>query len=270
MGDQPLVTAPVRQMLVDSVYEALKELVMDQRIPPGGRINIDRLARELKVSPTPVRESLARLESEGLVTKQPHRGYSTTPLLDAASFDQLYALRLLLEPYAAAKAATQPGREHVRGLEQVTEAMRRALRDATTGQTYKEFRAFAAWDARFHETIAVASKNMFVRDAIVRLRAHLHLYRLYAHVGTVAETLTEHARILDAIRRQNPAQAAAAMRRHIARSQARQRRGLARLHKRGVSDTAGGGPERAAASGADRSNTRTATAKAGLPVHAGR
>ena len=51
---------PSRQTLSDSVYEAVTELVMDQHIEAGARVNIDLVARQLNVSPTPVREALAR------------------------------------------------------------------------------------------------------------------------------------------------------------------------------------------------------------------
>src|SRR5437764_3358648 len=94
-----------REILADGVYEAIKSLIMDQRIEPGAKINMDSLARELQVSPTPVREALARLESDGLVTKRPLAGYTAASLLDAAGVDELFELRLLLEPAAARWAA---------------------------------------------------------------------------------------------------------------------------------------------------------------------
>ena len=70
-----------RQMLADDVYEAIKTMLMDHVIRPGARISIDGLAREFQVSSTPVREALARLESEGLALKEPLKGYRATPLL---------------------------------------------------------------------------------------------------------------------------------------------------------------------------------------------
>ena len=106
MDDQGLVLKlPARQMLAGEVYEYIKTQLMDQQIQPGVRINIDKLARQLQISQTPIREALARLEAEGLVTKEPLRGYSSTPLLDPSSFQQLYEMRLLIEPAAARKAA---------------------------------------------------------------------------------------------------------------------------------------------------------------------
>ena len=105
---------PRRQVLTDGVHEAIKALIMDQTIEPGARVSIDGLARRLGVSPTPVREALARLESAELVVKEPLRGYRTTPLLNRAELDDLYQFRLLIEPWAAARAAERldVGRGH--------------------------------------------------------------------------------------------------------------------------------------------------------------
>ena len=115
---------PPRQILADGVYDTIKGLLMDQSITPESRINIDKLARELQVSPTPVREALARLESEGLVTKEALRGYSAAPLLTRSSFIQLFELRLLLEPVIARKAAALLTEEDLLTLEQLVRDMR--------------------------------------------------------------------------------------------------------------------------------------------------
>ena len=84
---------------MDGAYEGLKELILDQRMAPGEHLNIDALAPRMGISQTPIREALARLEAEGLVVKTPPRGrYLVAPMLDAAAFDHLYEVRLLLEP----------------------------------------------------------------------------------------------------------------------------------------------------------------------------
>ena len=84
---------PTRRVLADDVYEQIRALIMSDGIAPGARVNIDELARQLDVSPTPVREALARLESEELVSRLPLRGYSVTDLLNRKQVDDLYALR---------------------------------------------------------------------------------------------------------------------------------------------------------------------------------
>lgn len=147
-----------RMVLSDEVYELVKELLLDQRLLPGERLNIDQLARVLQVSATPLREALVRIEPEGLVVKTPLRGYMVTPVLDPASFEQLYDLRLLLEPEAARLAAA-----HITGKQlAVLDDAAVAMREAETGPTYRAFRSFAAADARFHGAIASASGNRYL------------------------------------------------------------------------------------------------------------
>ena len=63
---------PQRTVLADDVYEIIRESLISQRIAPGSRLNLDELARKLHVSNTPVRQALARLESDCLVTKEPY------------------------------------------------------------------------------------------------------------------------------------------------------------------------------------------------------
>ena len=93
-----------RSTLGEDVYETLTALVMQHTLAPGDRLNIDALARELEVSPTPVREALARLESDGLVRKRPLAGYTATPLLTRQEFEELFDMRLVLEPATARRA----------------------------------------------------------------------------------------------------------------------------------------------------------------------
>jgi DNA-binding GntR family transcriptional regulator len=217
------IATPQRQILADSVYEVIKEFLLEHHIGPGARISIDQLARQLDVSPTPVREALARLEAEGLAVKEPLRGYRATRLLDEPAFEQLFELRLLLEPFAARKAARTMTAHALAALEQATAEMK----DAIGAQ--REVRVFAAADGRFHETIAAASGNELLCDVLTRLRPHLHLYRLYFHIGIADETVPEHAAIVAALRARDATRAEKTMAEHIKRSRERQRCGFAAL-----------------------------------------
>jgi len=187
-----------RQILSDSVYEAVKELVMDQHIEPGARVNIDQLARDLRVSPTPVREALARLEMDALVIKEPLRGYSNRQLVTALH-REIDAMQKTIDGLRPEKP-----------------------------RRYRDYREFAWEDARFHEAIAVASGNELLGETLSRLRSHLHLYRLYYATGIGPETVAEHEAIVTAIAAHQPEAAAAAMAEHIKRSQGRQRHAFER------------------------------------------
>lgn len=213
---------PARRALADDVYDAVQGLLMDQVIPPGERVSIDGIARRLDVSQTPVREALARLESEGLVFKQALRGYTAAPVLDGEGVRQLFEMRQLLEPTATRLAAERIGDAAVAGLDSLLVEMHRSGEATDDGDDrFQDYKDFMHHDAEFHRLIAEQSGNRLLADAIVRLRAHVHNYRVYFRHGVAGETSDEHEAILDALRRRDPAAGEAAMRDHIARSHQR-------------------------------------------------
>jgi DNA-binding GntR family transcriptional regulator len=204
-----------RSTLGDDVYETLRSAVLEHTLKPGDRVNIDALARELEVSPTPVREALARLESEGLLRKRPLAGYTVSPLLTRREFDDMFDMRLLLECAAARWAASRA--TEAQRLELVTEA----ARTVSGGDDKQWHAAFTALDARLHDLVAEASASPLLRDSITRLHAHLHLHRRYFPYAQTAVTNTEHQDIAAAIRAADPDAAEAAMRLHLTRARER-------------------------------------------------
>ncbi|MEV5707226.1 GntR family transcriptional regulator [Actinoallomurus sp. NPDC052274] len=206
--------SPVRRStLGDDVYEAIKTLVMEHTLAPGDRVNIDALARELEVSPTPVREALARLESDGLVRKRALAGYTVSPLLTKQEFIDMFDMRLVLEGTSArwaAERADDATRDAI-----VAESEQAAPLDGPTPGDRSSYAAFTALDARFHDLVASAAANPLLRDGITRLHAHLHLNRLYFPYAKSGATGDEHRRIAAAIRAADPDAAEAAMRAHL-------------------------------------------------------
>ncbi|MFJ4521818.1 GntR family transcriptional regulator [Streptomyces sp. NPDC088810] len=212
-------TAPVRQVLSDSVYEDIKAKIMDHEIAPGARVGIEALARSLDVSPTPVREALARLESDGLVVKRSLSGYRATELLTRQGVEELFEMRLLLEPRAAALAARNADESQLDAIEATLEAMQA---HPGPGGPYPCYRDFAALDQRFHDTVADAAHRPLLADAVERLHSHLHIFRLSSIQDAGDPTLNEHERVVRAILRRRPDRAAEAMAEHLTRSLERQ------------------------------------------------
>ncbi len=206
-------------MLRDSVYEAIKGRLMDHDLAPGTRLSIDGIARELQVSPTPVREAMTRLESDGLVAKRPHAGYTVAPLLDQVTSDNLYGIRRQLEPEAARLAAINASPAELAELRDTLARMS----THPAGENYEGYRDFAVLDAQLHRVIAEASGNPLIADALARLHAHTHGYRLYARTGIVADTVREHERVVDAIAAGDEDGARDAMRDHLDASRNRLR-----------------------------------------------
>jgi len=206
---------PPRQALADDVYEAVKALIMDAKVEPGGQLTIDTLARELGVSQTPVREALARLESDDLVVKQGKRGYFATEELNSHEIEEMYALRLLLEPWAAARAADRATKEQARALAVLVEsvpAMPKAL-------GYRHLRVMANHDAMFHGQIFDLAHNAFVQHAFERSHCFLHLFRVQYNqpetLRSAGAALDEHRSIAKAVASGDADGAAEAMRGHL-------------------------------------------------------
>jgi DNA-binding GntR family transcriptional regulator len=210
---------PARRALVDDVYDAVLALLMDQVIEPGSRASIDGIARQLNVSPTPVREALARLESEGLVIKRALKGYTAAPVLDSEGLRQLFEMRRLMEPYATRNAVGELTPDTLNELEELCEAMHRSGAAAQTGEDrFRDYKDFADQDAAFHRIIAEHSGNLLLSDAIARLRSHMHQYRIYFKHGVVDETSGEHEAVLEALRKGDEKAAEKAMLDHITKS----------------------------------------------------
>ncbi|MFG1642085.1 GntR family transcriptional regulator [Amycolatopsis sp. NPDC049252] len=206
-----LEALPSRQVLADGVYEQIRALIMNDGIEPGARVNIDEIARELGVSGTPVREALARLESEELVSRLPLRGYRVTELLNRKEVDDMYALRLLLEPPSAALAAAAMSDESVAALE----AELATCPAAPVHDAYSDYKALTAHDARLHELILHLAGNVAVEQAFARTHCHLHFFRLNYNQPFGEQTIAEHRTIVDALVAGSAAGARKAMTAHL-------------------------------------------------------
>lgn len=214
---------PAGPTLVEWAYEHLLSMLMTVQIEPGERIAIDKVARQLGISQTPVREALSQLEAEKLVYKMPNVGYRASPRMTREEVQDLYALRLLIEPYAAARAAERIDDEALAALEEIERDMR--------GVTDKDDRAFARFaeaDANLHRLIATGSGNGLIAATIDRLHAHLQIFRSLYSTNAPEEAASEHQRIIEALLAHDPIAAENAVREHLERSKERMDRVSAR------------------------------------------
>lgn len=203
--------------LGDQVYETLLSQLISLKIAPGSRMSVDALVRELNVSQTPIRAALIRLETEGLVIKTHNVGYSAAPMPTRKRFEDIYDMRLMLEPYMVARAAKNISGEQREKLVELAHRM-----DALTSPDAKiAYGKFAIHDAEFHSWIIERGDNELVAETLSRLHAHMHLFRLRFHSHVTDEARLEHAVIVDALLAGDAEAAADAMKEHILRSRAR-------------------------------------------------
>lgn len=212
-GERPAGRTISRQVLADHVYEELLASLMDGRLQPGAAVSIDGMARELDVSPTPVREALARLEHTGMVRRVALKGYRVAPVFTREDFAELMEARLAIEPVNARLACERMTPDQLAELERAVGDLQKAPR----GPSFAEFRDYLEADERFHRLIAEHTGNQFMLAAYNALGGQVQRFRLFGGVGiTDAEhAIAEHRTVLKALAGGNPDEAAEAMAEHV-------------------------------------------------------
>lgn len=218
-----------RKGLRDRVYDLVLDMLVSQAVAPGTRLSIDAIARDLKVSPTPVREALVQLERTGLVTREPLKGYRVAPQITDAQIESLFDTRIVLEGGAAALAARHSD-ELVPLLEaaldehrKVTERVRSAAEAGTLSVAL--LREYFAADWNFHHLIFEGTNNPFLIDMseVISTRVHRMRQTVLSGVTDAEDAVDEHTRIIAAFRTGDPYAVAASMRDHIEKVRARSR-----------------------------------------------
>lgn len=191
------------------VLDSVRQGILTGRYPAGSRLDQRTLAEEHKVSLIPVRESLGRLEAEGLVTIHPHRG-AFVEQVSAAELKEIYLVREVLEELATRAAVPNLGRRSLESLGRVIEAMRRATGRGDLDELFDLNRGF-------HFTIYRESQMPLLLEMIAGLWNRSRLYRrLYTHLAERSEkALEEHLRIYEACRAGEARSAARAVRMNV-------------------------------------------------------
>lgn len=216
-----------RRGLRDRVYDRILEMLLEGEVEPGARLSIDTLARQLDVSPTPVREAMVQLERTGLVTREALRGYRVAPPLEGEQLAELFDARLMLEVEAARLAA-----HHVdtllptlrRALEHHARESDRVVERLDRGSVPLSLtRAYFDSDLEFHRAIFAASGNRYIQEMYDSLGALTHRMRQAVIRGPrdVHEAAREHRAIVEAFASGDADAAVDAMRRHIESVRAR-------------------------------------------------
>ncbi|HEX5613323.1 MAG TPA: GntR family transcriptional regulator [Burkholderiales bacterium] len=159
------------QPLRDRVYHTLRDYLRAGRIASGQPLQEAALAAQLGVSRTPVREALARLESEGLVVAD-GRSF-TVPALGDGDIEDIYALRFLLEPEAmrlTAKRKPEP---------EALEPLRRALEEMAAAHEVGDGAAFMEANYRFRGAWMALVPNRRLARAIELYADHVRYLRAF-------------------------------------------------------------------------------------------
>ena len=199
------------RLLAEKAYARLKEMIVANRLSPGDRLVDRRLADSLRMSRTPVRAALSKLERDGLITAKPGLGYFVADL-DAKSAEDLYNLREILEVHAVRLAVE---RATDRDLDELAEVV--ATADSYARKPDKRREEIRA-ALRIHPIIARAGGNMFLHDTLVnllnRMAPFIWMEMLYEDHEAAQLSRSEHATLVALIRDKKVEEAERVIRHH--------------------------------------------------------
>ena len=206
----PRVAPLTRRRLVDDATQALRDAILNGRLPSGTRLRQMDLAAQLRISRTPIREALGRLQQEGLVEILPAAGVRVA-LLDLDEAVELYDVREVLDGLAARLAARRADGATLRALEKSLATMARCLERQDANQWFPAH-------VTFHDTIFRGAGNARLQalSAVVRLSIrHFHPLLLRT-VRRLEDAYREHRAIFEAIAAHDGSGAERRARAHIA------------------------------------------------------
>ncbi|MEW9528862.1 GntR family transcriptional regulator [Microbispora sp. NPDC049125] len=213
-SEEPVLRPVARSTTrTDLVSDAIRAAILSGRIKPGETLVERRLAEQLGVSKTPVREALIGLASTGLVVISPNRGVSVR-VLDAADLRKAQEVRLLLEPWAVA------GSTRLRRPATAATA-RLALDEARELLPGDDPTALSLANRRFHRALYSDCDNELVTtqlDNLQDLTALGTVAVLWRHWPTWREEFGEHEEILAAVESGDAVLAERLTRAHVKRS----------------------------------------------------
>lgn len=193
----------------DLAYMQIRQQILDGELQPGATLDQEALAATLGLSTTPVREALRRLEAERLVITRAHRDTAVAPL-SLKTAEEVYAVRLSLDPLAVALATAQTSQEEKAALMTLTRTF------PTSEDPVEQVSA----NRYLHRSIYGACGNTMLIELLDGLWDLSDRYRLIAlkdsDLGHVAHH--EHVAIVEAMVDGDPGRASELMREHLANS----------------------------------------------------
>lgn len=199
--------------IVDRVYDQIKAMAVSYQFKPGERLNEGELSRRLGVSRTPLREALNRLNTEGLLTALPGKGFFCRDL-DVHEIFSLYEMRKVMETGAARLAVMRASDEEIDGLLGFLER-------TTPGSAALSTQELAELDEEFHLQLMAMSGNAVMQQVLRNINARIRFVRwIDIDMGDKRHGVpADHHAIAAALKARDAEQCAVLLEKHINRRQ---------------------------------------------------
>lgn len=205
---------PSKRSLSNFVYESVKRMIVKGELPPGSRLVESRVALQLGMSRTPVREAFQRLEKEGLVKKNIVGGVFVADLTKE-DIEETFGIRSVLESYAARLATLNCSKKDLEQLGKKVKQYEEALEE-------KRFDELSKINTEFHDLLYKLSKSQRLIRMINELRDHISRFReVILKVEEMAhQSKEDHRKMLELMEKRDAEGVEKVVREHILRGQA--------------------------------------------------
>ena len=180
--------------LRESILETIRDAIISGSLKPGEKVAEPELAERFGISRTPIREAFRQLESEGYLTVVPRKG-AVVVSFSQRDVEEFYAIKSILEGYAARKACEKLTSREIDKLQSINEKLRFLAEEG-------DVRHFFKVHDSFHELFVRAADNGKLTEMILNLVGRFQRLRIasLSLPGRMEFSVQEHQKIVDAFR----------------------------------------------------------------------
>jgi DNA-binding GntR family transcriptional regulator len=193
----------IKKTVQEAVYREMLKVISSGQLSPGQRIITDQIATDLKVSETPVREALARLQARGLIWRDDHKGY-VVQQLSSDDLEEIIKIRVALETMAITEACKRISDAEIAGLMDMAKAFSHRD-DADIDEFYR-------FNQRFHSTVYQAAQMPtllgIIENLWEKMSPYFHLLFKEIEEDDPRVGWSKHVLIIDALKKRDAASVA--------------------------------------------------------------
>lgn len=186
-----------RTFVRDEAYIVLRDWIVKGQLKPGQKLLDKDLAEQLKVSRTPIREALLKLESEGLVMTKPNSATFVAPI-DSQHAMRLYSIVWTLEKLALEQAFEHLVQKDIILMGEANEKMLLALKN-------KDPQGAIDADDQFHSIYITAAKNLELQQMLLGIKQKIARLKIYYfhQAADPHDSYKEHLEVLNALKKKD-------------------------------------------------------------------
>lgn len=199
----------MRKKKKDQAYEEIRKLVLQRRSTDRFSFSENSLAAEMRMSRTPIREALQRLQMEGFIEIHPNRGV-VIPEVSVVEVNETFALRMAVEEFVIREMTPQMTPENIGEMDLFLARQQEAM-------DRNDVLEYLRHDKDFHDLFFRLYANSLIFNTIQRVLDRFYSMgtNVLRRPGSVQRSFAEHCAVADAVRNGDGEKAASAMHAHL-------------------------------------------------------